>query len=65
VLVIEDIHSELGKPLAGTVTRRCSTEEITIAKFVGIGVKDLATAEVSIDRLKEAGDLLSSMSGLP
>ena len=64
-LKIEDIHGELGEVLAGRVPGRRSSEEITIAKFVGIGVQDLAAAEVSIDKLKQAGqDLLSSISGL-
>lgn len=63
-LRIGEIHGELGELLAGTVRGRRSAEEITIAKFVGIGVQDLAAAEVSIDKLKEAGqDLLSSTSG--
>jgi len=53
-LRIEDIHGELGEVLAGTVPGRRSTEEITIAKFVGIGVQDLAAAEVSIDKLKQS-----------
>jgi len=51
----EDIHGELGEVLAGTVPGRRSREEITIAKFVGIGVQDLAAAEVSIDKLKREG----------
>jgi Ornithine cyclodeaminase/mu-crystallin family len=55
VLRIEDIHGELGEVLAGTVPGRRSSEEITIAKFVGIGVQDLAAAEVSIEKLKRAG----------
>jgi ornithine cyclodeaminase/alanine dehydrogenase-like protein (mu-crystallin family) len=64
-LSIEDIHGELGEVLAGTVAGRRSAEEITIAKFVGIGVQDLAAAEVSIDKLKQAGqDLMSSISGV-
>jgi ornithine cyclodeaminase/alanine dehydrogenase-like protein (mu-crystallin family) len=54
-LRIEDIHGELGEVLAGTVPGRRSSEEITIAKFVGIGVQDLAAAEVSIEKLKRAG----------
>lgn len=64
MLAIEDLHSELGKLPAGTGTGRCFTEEITIAKFVGIGAQGLAAAEVSIDWLKQAGDLLSLISGL-
>ena len=62
LLRIEDIHGELGEVLAGTVPGRRSSEAITIAKFVRIGVQDLAAAEVSIDKLKQAGqDLLSSI----
>jgi ornithine cyclodeaminase len=60
-LRIEDIHGELGEVLAGTVPGRRSSEEITIAKLVGIGVQDLAAAEVSIEKLNRAGrDLASS-----
>jgi ornithine cyclodeaminase/alanine dehydrogenase-like protein (mu-crystallin family) len=55
VLRMEDIHGELGEVLAGTVPGRRSRDEITIAKFVGIGVQDLAAAEVSIEKLKQAG----------
>jgi ornithine cyclodeaminase/alanine dehydrogenase-like protein (mu-crystallin family) len=65
VLRMEDIHGELGEVLAGTVPGRRSSKEITIAKFVGIGVEDLAAAEVSIDKLKQAGQgLLSSIPTL-
>jgi Ornithine cyclodeaminase/mu-crystallin family len=60
VLRMEDIHGELGEVLAGTVPGRRSSKEITIAKFVGIGVQDLAAAEVSIDKLKQAGQGLLS-----
>jgi ornithine cyclodeaminase/alanine dehydrogenase-like protein (mu-crystallin family) len=60
VLRMEDIHGELGEVLAGTVPGRRSSKEITIAKFVGIGVQDLAAAEVSIDKVKQAGQGLLS-----
>ena len=52
---MEQVHGELGEVLAGTVPGRRSREEITIAKFVGIGVQDLAAAEISIEKLKQAG----------
>jgi ornithine cyclodeaminase/alanine dehydrogenase-like protein (mu-crystallin family) len=62
-LRLEDVHGELGEVLAGTVPGRRSSEEITIAKFVGIGLQDLAAAEVSINKLKQEGqDLQSSIS---
>ena len=54
-LTIEDIHGELGDVLAGKMPGRRSNEEITIVKLVGIGVQDLAAAEVVIDELKQAG----------
>ena len=58
----EHIHGELGEVLAGSVPGRRSSEEITIAKFVGIGVQDLAAAETSIDKLKQPeGQLISSI----
>jgi len=59
-LKMEDVHGELGEVLAGTVPGRRSSEEITIAKFVGIGVQDLAAAEVTIDKLKEEAQILLS-----
>lgn len=63
-LKIADIHGELGEVLAGTIPGRRSSEEITIAKFVGIGVQDLAAAETCIEKLKQAErDLLPSISG--
>jgi ornithine cyclodeaminase len=63
-LRVDDIHGELGEVLAGSVPGRRSSEEITIAKFVEIGVQDLAAAQVSIDKLKQEGqDLLASNSG--
>jgi ornithine cyclodeaminase/alanine dehydrogenase-like protein (mu-crystallin family) len=64
-LSIDDIHGELGEVLAGSVLGRRSAEEITIAKLVGIGVQDLAAAEVSIDKLQQAAEgLTSSIAGL-
>ncbi|MEU4173090.1 ornithine cyclodeaminase family protein [Streptomyces sp. NPDC026665] len=44
-------HAELGEVLAGTASGREGDDEITICKFVGLGVQDLATAEVALDRL--------------
>ncbi|MGW3285183.1 ornithine cyclodeaminase family protein [Streptomyces sp. NPDC001002] len=44
-------HAELGEVLAGTAPGRESDEEITICKLVGLGVQDLAAAEVALDML--------------
>jgi ornithine cyclodeaminase/alanine dehydrogenase-like protein (mu-crystallin family) len=48
---VEHIHGELGSVVAGTVSGRRSDNEITIAKLVGLGVQDLAAAEVTLERL--------------
>ena len=48
---LEQIHGELGAVLSGAVDGRRSETEITIAKLVGLGVQDLAAAEVSLSRL--------------
>jgi ornithine cyclodeaminase/alanine dehydrogenase-like protein (mu-crystallin family) len=53
-LETDHVHGELGEVLAGGVPGRRSPEEITIAKFVGIGVQDLAAAEVAIEKLGQA-----------
>ncbi|WP_037626262.1 ornithine cyclodeaminase family protein [Streptomyces aureus] len=44
-------HAELGEVLAGTAPGRDGDDEITICKLVGLGVQDLAAAEVTLDRL--------------
>jgi ornithine cyclodeaminase/alanine dehydrogenase-like protein (mu-crystallin family) len=46
--------TELGELLANTAPGRAGEEEITVCKLVGLGVQDLAAAEVSLARL-EAG----------
>jgi len=45
------IQGELGQALAGTISGRTSEEDITIAKLVGLGVQDLAAAEVAVRKL--------------
>ena len=52
---MEDVHGELSEVLAGTVAGRRSSQEITIAKFVGIGVQDLAASEVALEKLRSQG----------
>jgi ornithine cyclodeaminase len=51
---IEDVAGEIGDVLARRAPGRASSRDITIAKFVGIGVQDLAAAEVSIAKLGAA-----------
>lgn len=46
------MHGELGDVLSGQTPGRTSEEEITITKFVGIGVPDLAADVVALEKLR-------------
>jgi ornithine cyclodeaminase/alanine dehydrogenase-like protein (mu-crystallin family) len=46
------VHGELSSALSGKLAGRTNDDEITIAKFVGLGVQDLAAAEVSLVKLE-------------
>jgi ornithine cyclodeaminase/alanine dehydrogenase-like protein (mu-crystallin family) len=48
----QDIHAELGDIVSGRRPGRRDTREITIAKLIGLGVQDLAAAEVALGRLE-------------
>jgi ornithine cyclodeaminase len=50
----EQQFTELGELLANNTPGRAGEDEITVCKLVGLGVQDLAAAEVSLARL-EAG----------
>jgi ornithine cyclodeaminase len=50
----QGIHAELGEILSGRRPGRQDTRDITIAKLVGLGVQDLAAAEVALERLESA-----------
>ena len=54
VIRSDQVLSELGELLANDEPGRTSAGEITVCKLVGLGVQDLAAAEVSLARL-EAG----------
>lgn len=56
---LSDVAGELGELLAGTKSGRLSPEDITIAKFVGLGAQDLVAAEVSLERLRTVPKPLS------
>jgi ornithine cyclodeaminase len=47
-------YPELGEVLTGQAPGRLRKTEITVCKLVGLGVQDLAAAEVALERL-EAG----------
>jgi len=51
-----EVPGEIGEVLAGIKTGRISDQDITIAKFVGIGAQDLVATEVFLARL----DVVSS-----
>lgn len=46
-----DLSGEIGDVLAGLISGRISDDDITIAKFVGIGAQDLAAASIAIRNL--------------
>ncbi len=48
---LAEICGEVGEVLAGQKPGRLSENDITIVKYIGIGVQDLVAAEVSLKRL--------------
>jgi ornithine cyclodeaminase len=48
---IEELSGELGEVISGQTAGRTSDNDITIAKFVGLGAQDLVAAEVTLARL--------------
>jgi len=50
-IVLEQVHGEIGGVLSGELDGRRMEHEITIAKFVGVGVQDLVAAEVTLAKL--------------
>jgi ornithine cyclodeaminase len=51
----DHIRAELGEVLVGSHPGRTSDEEITLFKSLGLGVEDLAAAELCIARARERG----------
>ena len=50
-ITLERVHGEIGDVLSGHLKGRTDANEITIAKFIGLGVQDLAAAETSLSML--------------
>ncbi len=50
---IERVHGEIGDVIAGRLAGRRSDLEITIGKLIGLGVQDLAAAEIALAGLTE------------
>jgi ornithine cyclodeaminase/alanine dehydrogenase-like protein (mu-crystallin family) len=48
---LEELSGELGEVISGQTAGRTSENDITIAKFVGIGAQDLVAAEVTLAKL--------------
>jgi len=48
---LEEIAGEIGAVLAGNLEARLRPDDITVAKFVGIGAQDLAAAHVALRKL--------------
>ncbi|MDF2827677.1 MAG: ornithine cyclodeaminase [Mycobacterium sp.] len=51
----DDVRTELGHVIVGASEGRTSDEDVTLFESVGIGLQDLATAELVIARAMEAG----------
>jgi ornithine cyclodeaminase/alanine dehydrogenase-like protein (mu-crystallin family) len=52
VVTEADIDAEIGELVLGTQPGRQDDEQITIAKLIGLGIQDLAAAEVALHRLQ-------------
>jgi ornithine cyclodeaminase len=48
---LEELSGELGEVISGKTAGRTSENDITIAKFVGIGAQDLVAAEATLAKL--------------
>jgi ornithine cyclodeaminase len=59
---IEQLSGELGDVISGQNPGRTSDDDITIAKFVGIGAQDLVAAEMTLAKLSPAAATLAACS---
>ena len=51
----DDVRTELGQVIAGSAPGRTSEADITLFESVGVGLQDLATAELVVARARERG----------
>ena len=51
---------ELGDLIAGRTPGRAADDQITVCKLIGLGVQDLAAANVTLERLNSSDALVSS-----
>jgi ornithine cyclodeaminase len=59
---VEELSGELGEVISGHSPGRTSDDDITIAKFVGIGAQDLVAAEMTLAKLSPAAATLAACS---
>ncbi len=55
VLTLSDVHSELGRIVAGRVPGRTTDSQITVADLTGVGFQDTAIASTAINATLQAG----------
>lgn len=51
----DDVWTELGGVIVGAQVGRSSDDDITLFESVGVGLQDLATAELVVARAEELG----------
>jgi len=49
------VEAELGEVILGQVTRRSTTDAITIFKPVGMAFEDVVTARIIVNRVRHSG----------
>jgi ornithine cyclodeaminase/alanine dehydrogenase-like protein (mu-crystallin family) len=59
---IEELSGELGEVISGQNPGRTSDDDITIAKFVGIGAQDLVAAEMTLAKLSPGAATMAGCS---
>jgi ornithine cyclodeaminase/alanine dehydrogenase len=53
--MVSDVRTELGGVIVGAQDGRSSDDDITLFESVGVGLQDLATAELVVARAEELG----------
>jgi ornithine cyclodeaminase/alanine dehydrogenase-like protein (mu-crystallin family) len=48
---LPEVHGELGQVISGMIAGRTAPTQITLSKHIGIGIEDVAAAEVALGRL--------------
>lgn len=64
-ITLDHVHGEIGEVLSGKQHGRTSPSEITVAKFIGLGVQDLAAAQVALRMLPREGNVRGGLHNMP